>query len=475
MNRILPTWYILFVAVAAPAVASPPQAVAIALADAKTLPPDRARHTKYLDLTYKVSDEERQKAFEWISFHLNQLSKESEIVQPRLVGPHRELVAFDIRDYGIDRMVYGKLLAANDPYFHVQADVTVTDGYGRKYVERRFLAAPWVGPAGIAELYTLTDSQVPILRADWFLYQTGQQKDRVVGYYDILGIGKTENDFLKFVGVDVKLAEEKKKEMRAAVGKSGVTLNNRAIQRLQSITGGFWRTEDFKSSVDKQNTLRLLDGATQPPHGDATEQYGSLANGLFVFFLANDKGERQDAAPDFIAGDKKSSSNDTRVHICISCVRCHVEGLRPINDFARTLFRDRGQLRSLSYDKIKRLRQVYLSDLPGQLDLDVAYYAAAVRKCNGLDVVDNSRLFASAWADYESDLGLEEIAWEVGVGVEVLKQKLAPYIVDDPGAPGGKLFDPVVGGLLQNPPIRMRREHFEETYLIFQRAVGGVP
>lgn len=449
-----------FCLVTARAVGSPPEAVAAALRHARTLPPDPARQLRYLDLTH-LPREAWADAARVLSFHLNSLSREPDLVRPTALDGGA-LLAFDLRDYGIDRLTYGRL-EASDPYFHIQVETTPT---GQK--ARWAAAAPWLNPAEVTELTTRLNTVVPVFRGDWFLYQTAVQADRVSGYYDLLGLGKKEADFNKLIGANPAEAKRLRLEMAASVASSSVALHNRGIQRQQALTGGHWLTLDFKTSTNKQNTARLLAGDTQPPQGDASEQYGVLPNRLFAYWLQNAKGERQDTAPDDIASDGKATSPDRRVQPMLSCVRCHTTGLQPVEDYARRLFSGPVQLVSPDYERLKRLRQLYLSDLPGQLAEDNGRYAGAVARANGLGVAENARLYADFWEAYaDRPVTAAVAARELGCPEDRLTNAVAAYV-----AKGG-IVDPVVAAYAQVPPLPIRRDHFEEVYSLLQSLLVG--
>lgn len=445
-------------------IAGPPEALALALGHARLAPLTSGQEIRYLDLTH-YTPAERDQAYRVLCFHLNALSRESDIVLPfRIDGG--AVIGFDLRDYGIDKGVYGRLGGpeAADPYFH--AVVENTDQYGKK--TRDTVHAPWLPPAQIAELANLCGSRVPILRADWFFFQTAVQKDRQAGYYDMLGLGKKSTDFQKLIGANPSEAKRLKLEMAASVASSSVALHNRGIFRQQSLTGGHWTTLDFKTSTNKQNTARLLAGDTEPPQGDASEQFGVLPNGLFAYWLENAKGERQDTAPDDIASDGRSTSNDRRVHAMLSCVRCHVEGLRPVDDYARRLFRGPLQLVSPDYDKLKRLRQLYLSDLPGKLGEDNGRYAAALKAINSWTAAENANNYAAFWESYaDTPVAPARAARELGITEERLLQAVREYVRTN------QIADPVIASFAQDPPVAIRRDHLEEVYPELQRMIGG--
>ena len=479
---------------------SPADAVRAATADLVRVPPDARPHVRYFS-AYHADAEQRKEFAAVLSFWCNSLSREPDIVRPVECGP--DLWRVDIRDYGWTRGTWEKL-ATEDPYFHVLGERAVEafaaeefDEYGywqiggkqvskgtsgAEWVTTRKVPkpkaaivpgkktdipqpAPWLPAKEYGALAVALNSNLPIARVDWWIYQTAVQKDRAVGYYDWLALGKAEKDFQELIGADVKLAQKVRKEIAAVVARSGVTLNNRSMERFATLTGSYWRTHDFKSSTFKQNTLRLLDGDTDPPKGDASEQYGSLPNELFAFWLQNDKGERQDAAPDFIASDGHATSTDRRVHIGVSCVRCHSPGIQPIGDWMRSVYRGPVQLASPDYEKLRRLRQLYLSDLDGHVRGDQQRYAAALLKCNGLTSQANAAAFSRVWERYaDTDLDAAAMAADIGcTEADLLKALKAQTKID-----------PVLAGLLATPPVGVRREHWHETYSIMYSYMGGI-
>lgn len=532
----------------------PAEAVSAAVADVRRMPPELQHSIRYLSL-HAIPKEARADFLKVLSFHCNSLSREADIIQPRMIG---DIAAVNLLDYAWKAEVWERF-AAVYPYYHFKVvkvpvvevpvvpvvpvipvipdmaqpispekgegplgeafkiyrdgpgnslveishtdlipgeTVWVKDKPGRsirkvvvpkakaevreKTVEKPKEPAPVV-PARVkaadagkdaeeyATLVLLTGSEIPIVRADWFIYQTAIQEGRgTAGYYDFLSLGKKEADFQELIAADVKAAQRVKREMAASVGRSGVTLNNRGIEWFATITGDYYRSQDFKTSTFKQNALRLLDGDTDPPKGDASEQYGSLPNGLFAFWLQNANGERQNAAPDFIAGDTHTISSDKRVHIGKSCISCHQEGIRPIRDWVRNVYSGPVQLASTDYAKLKRLRQLYLSDLEGRVKQSNAVYAGVLKKVNGLTPEANAKAYNRVWDEYfEKDLGPKEAAFELGVSVETLTKALKAYGTK-------KLADPVLLGLLADQPAAIRREHWEESIQLAQEIVKGV-
>lgn len=449
----------------APVLASPQSAMAAALADARKLPPAIAQQTRYLDGS-NLPAEYRTEASRVLDFHANQLSRNSELVKLRRVSP--DLWAVVLTDYSWERQVWENL-AVIEPHFHVLA--LWPGGVwpdGRYYAPGTFrYAVPgfWLDQKQAAELTLLTNSGVPLVRADWWFVQSARQlslnnQQTGAGYYDWLGL-KARKDFEKLVRLDEKASVELGKEIRAVVERSGVATQNRQILRLQTLTGGYWMTLDAKSSTNKQNAIRLL-GKGDYRH-DAEEIFGVLPNGLFGFFLSAADGTRQDSAPDFIGVDDSPLrlGRDARIHIGLACVRCHVEGLRPIDDWVRRTLRSPLQLNVADPVRINEFRRQYFSNLERQREKDNAVYAEALEEISGWKPAEAAKAFAGFWNRYAlQNHDLKGVAKEMGLADDelagALKKEGSP-----PPAGKGRL-DAVLSGLLQSPESKIRPEQLEE-------------
>jgi hypothetical protein len=467
------------------ALAGPNEALAAAVKEARTLPAEAAPYARYLT-TYALRDRDKAEFLRVLTFHVNCLSREAEVGRLAAVAP--DVYRLDIRDFAWNAKVYERL-ADVDPWFHVrltqagEVEVDVEQEYGipdgkggytnryTKTEKRRITrptaitaAAPWLDAAAIAELVNRTQSQAPLLRADWFFFQTAISEGHDPGYLDFLGI-KDRKDFEKLVGLDAELAKRLQREIRAILARSGVALNNRQLVRFQTITGGYWVSLDSEKNVDRNNAVRLLDADYQH---DAEEIYGVLPNGLFAVGAFAAAGAVQKTVPDKIASDGSATGNDRRIHTAKSCFVCHVEGIRPIDDYARKLYRDPVRLQAVDYDQLRRLQRLYLSDLATQVRKDQADYAEALLRVNGLTPGDNARAYLRAWDAYaERDLAVEDIARDLGVTKEALLGGLKQY------ARSVGQLDPVLAGLVQDPSLTLRREHVDEAVPLFHLALKG--
>jgi len=369
------------------------------------------------------------------------------------------LIRIVLDDYRWNAKTWDKL-EEDDPYFHVQLDAGATAGEqvywpggvwaredggdGRHYaagyypsvkmqatakVKRIFALAPWLPQQAVLTLTTATASQTPILRADWFLWETAIQAGRKVGYYGLLEV-KNRADFQRLTGFDQKLSEEFSRELRAAVANSGVTINPRRIARFEKIGGAYWTSFDVKDSKDRKNPLRVLNGGFQH---DAEEVFSAGSNGLWKTALFDANGTLQEFVPPEIAHDRTSHSNDLRVHVgTLSCFRCHDaakghDGLQPVNDWARRLFTLPLALTSPDYQKLKELRQAYLRKLEPFMVVDRARHAAAVKEACGLSASEWAQGLARVYAEYDQPVTLARAAADVGLSKQAFLAALERY------------------------------------------------
>jgi len=423
------------------------QAVRLAAADLASLHADARLEVRYFTL-YNTPSSMRQDCIRVLAGHCNGLSREPDIVKLGVVpGTDSTLIRFVLSDFGWTRETWDKL-ADSEPYFHVQleAEELVDQPYGvigedgkwrqtevrkeRQKVKKASALAPWLadGLRGMAAVKALTEgtqSRCPIVRADWFVWQTCCQADRSPGYYDFLGI-KTQKDFETLIGFDGKFAKKSKRvELLEAVSESGVAQQPRRIRRDNTIgIMGYWRTFDNKEAVNKANPLRILDNETF--QFDAGEMFGPLPNNFWTYALFSADGTRQDSAPDFIGHDSTTNSNDGRIHVGLSCVRCHApnSGLNPIDTWARNLLQPPLALQSPDLESIKKLRQQYLRDLQGPMDDDRRTYARALFEATGMKPKDYATAFSKCFADYDGGVDLGRAAVDLGVTPERLKQAL---------------------------------------------------
>jgi hypothetical protein len=450
---------------------SPNSELEAAHSDSLRLVGDQALKTRYWTTYYEPPA--RQKAIQQlIDYWPNGLSVEPDIVKPRRVTP--TLYAIELDSYGWRADTWEKLLDVPEPWFHVQVRVAAhnwspsyyTQGVGwrsSKPLQDKIytIPAPWTDYTKATELSLKTGTAVPIVRFDWFMNQTGQEGGKA-GYYQWLGL-KAGKDLETLAGLSREAKRSILKEVAGIVSDSGVSLNSRQIFRIPTLGGTWWETRDV---IDpKKNALRELDNDYK---ADALEVYYELPNGLFGFALLDAKNNLQATAPDTIASDSKSTNRDARVRVGVSCIRCHAEGLRPIDDWGRKVFTRENELALGSPDRkvYQRLKQVYLGPLQKNLKDDLSRYTSTLAEVCGLKPAEFSKLFTLAWADYESKPLLPaDIAREVGLTEAEYLARLKRYVATQGTA------DTVVASMKAGLPTR--REHLEEALPLLMPALGN--
>ena len=429
----------------------PAQVTAAAVADALSLPPDVVRRTRYLDARALVSGEDAAVNYGVLSFHVNALSREAEIVPPRKVTPW--LWAVDVADYRWKSTVFGALRERNSYY---AVPVTVIEN-GKETTD----VVPNPAIPQLAQLVELTGSLTPVVRADQFFFLTAAQVDRTGhGYYDFLEL-KSRADAEKLATLDRKAAEAVYREHAAIVPQSGVGTNNRQVFRYATISGAWWETRD---AVRNDKTANAVANLLADFKHAAEEIVFTLPNGLPGYYLSDAAGKQVDSVPDTIAFDTGSTNNDRRIHPPYSCVGCHTDGgLIPIRDYARRVYnRDTGvSLAGLAVDPVvaKRLQSVYLGPLERNYANDRAGFTDQITAASGLKPAELAAGYRRVWSDYlDRPVTAARAAAELGVTEDALKARFRAY------ARTKGVLDPVLIGLAVDDGPPVRREYWEERF-----------
>src|SRR5436190_18801003 len=114
---------------------------------------------------------------------------------------------------------------------------------------------------------------------------------------------------------------------RAGFNSSGVSRNNRLIERHESGHVVYWKSYDFAGNTGRQ-TLFAQPLGPHPSHGfqhDGGEIILNLPNGLQAYMLADAHGRRLDKGPTAIVTDPRRP--DRAVENGLSCMTCHAKGM----------------------------------------------------------------------------------------------------------------------------------------------------
>ena len=249
-----------------------------------------------------------------VSKLVNSLSWGRKISNPQPIDLKATIFYIDLRDYeweiGTNRWT---LIEAEYPY-----------------------KTEFIAPTETSLRETLTtlrqemNCEVPFVHVDWFLATASLPPL----YHDILGLPETDRALE--TRLEVNVVENLRnaaghRVWRAGFDDSGVSNNNRVVERHESRYGAYWKSYDFAGSVGTQNIF------THPLafEHDGGEIIFNLPNGLQAYYLVDAGGNRLDAAPIGIVSNPATS--DPTVRNGLSCIGCHTEGMKVFKDEVRSV------------------------------------------------------------------------------------------------------------------------------------------
>lgn len=255
---------------------------------------------------------------------INHLSRQPFIVRPEIVdGETASVFAVDIRKLGWEKKPFRVSVAGKEEAspFNLFDLVLLEYPYGIIFEDSitfDSLLTDFINPAGLAR-------PIPYLRTDWFCSVATQPPL----YHDLLQLPFDLGQLEKDLGVDSAANIREHRVQRAGMAVSGVSRNNRAVERHQGPQGMYWKSVDYATSQGRENIF------TDPINLEGTggEMIFRLPNGMHGYYVATAKGERLDAAPTSIVTDK--FAEDKTVRNGLACIRCHDQGVKDFTDDVR--------------------------------------------------------------------------------------------------------------------------------------------
>ena len=258
-----------------------------------------------------------------------------------------------------------------------------------------------------------TNCEVPFVRADWFIATVSLPPL----YHEILDLPKTDGELEAQLEVNVAANIENApgiRVWRAGFNESGVSRNNRVVERHESRYGAYWKSYDFAGNTGQQNIF------THPlnfTHGGG-EIIFNLPNGLQAYYLFTAAGERLDAAPINIVSN--TGARDPVIRNGLSCMGCHTEGMKTFEDQVRSVI---AQIPNPPYDKAQALRlYAEKSDMDSLLREDIDRYKRAIAVAGG--VFGGSEPIQQLVRQFESPLDAAHAAAEVGLEAASFLKKI---------------------------------------------------
>lgn len=456
------------------AIFTPNSSVKFAEEDILKIPEMDQKNIRYLSL-YNIPEKERDSVLQSVSFMCNSLSTRRKIYKPFFVeDSENTVIRLKITDYDWNPKTWDELAKKGsgprrqpEPYFNyfqikeskikkgiMMPDLKIDKEKGpeifKEHIEEVIEASfpSWIEKDNYSNLKKLTESNTPILRADWFLSNVCLPPF----YYDFLQLGKNDKSFTDLIFADDSLAKKARSKDKGIVSISSVSRNNRTLIRNPTFTGGYyWFAHDSKHSVNNKNHLNNI----LNEEFDAINSIGSLPNGLQAYFTSDSKGNRLDFVDPDISID--NTSVDKIVRTARSCIICHSEGIKQIEDDVRSL---KISFSSFSRPEIYELEDLYNSDLEFQINKDQSYYALSVKRATNLTSLENSLLFSKIYNYYsESFLNKESISIDCGIPLSDLER----YVKSS--------NDPVILNLIAIPVRPIRRDQWERSYQNFMNII----
>ena len=367
----------------------------------ETLPAFNRPFARYFTIThlYNAGDsQETLKAYKIaLSKLINSLSWGYQVINPQPIDPAETIFYIDVRDYEWDVDDAWTQIENVYPY-NIEFDAET------QAVEHRKLA----------NLRQQMNCQVPYVYADWFIATASLPPL----YHDILDLPTTDSALESRLGVDVGKNLESapgKRVWRAGFNDSGVSNNNRVVERHTSRHGAYWKSYDFAGNIEKQNVF------THPLdfRQDGGEMIFNLPNGLQAYMIVDASGNRIDVAPTDIVANPAAS--DPAVRNGLSCIGCHTEGMKTVEDEVRLNIQ---RARNPTYDKEQALRlYVEHAEMEGYVLEDTERYKAALEATGDTfgGLVEPVHRFHEV---YQSPLEASHAAAAVGLQTDTLLSEI---------------------------------------------------
>ena len=290
---------------------------------------------------------------------VNSLSWGFEIIRPQPIDAAGTIFYIDLRDYEWDIRGDGWTQIEQAYPYAIEFDASTQAGLLGK----------------LRNLRQDMNCEVPFVHVDWFLATASLPPL----YHDILDLPATDRELERDLDVNVDRNIQSApgvRVWRAGLNDSGVSNNNRVVERHTSRYGAYWKSYDFAGNVGTQNVFTNPLSFTQ----DGGEVVFNLPNGLQAYYISDASGNRIDVAPTTIVSNPGAS--DPAVRNGLSCIGCHTEGMKDFEDQVRGVVE---QIPNPPFDKDQALR-LYAEKavMDRHLSDDTARYKAALEATGGV-------------------------------------------------------------------------------------------
>lgn len=367
------------------------------------------RFVRYLSLAHLsnsgTGEDELQTYRNALSKLINSLSWHPKIRKPEPIDDAQTILRIDLRWYMWDAALWNRLL--NDYPYGLLDDSTTSRA-----------------------IMVSTGTKIPLIRADWFIATAS----RPLLYQDLLQLPGNLAELEKQLRVDAGANIAQDRVLRLAFNGSGISKNNRILERHDAVHGYYWRTYDFEEvpqnliergdlQPDRRNVFAypLGPGSTENAFQHAGgEAIFSLPNGLQGYYIMNAVNNRVDKAPQAIVSDPKRP--DRAVETGVSCMGCHIPGIISKAD----QMRDHLDTNPKAIPKLDR--EIAKAIYPGkeiataQMEEDAKRFTAALEQTGAK--VNKYEPVITMTLRYEADVDAVTAAAEVGLPYEEFQKRI---------------------------------------------------
>ena len=374
----------------------------------------KRRNTRYITLTHfhnNLNEKEAQieEYRQGVRKLLNSLTWMPDLVKPQAIDPERTIYRINLLDLDWTPEQWEELVAAYP--------------YGIDYKDQLTTV-----------LRTLTGSKLCALRGDWFAFAASQPPF----YHSLLGLPEGETSLTKLEQrLNVKRIHniQNGRADRAAIGNghSGVSANNRLVERHTAAYGAYWLSYDFDKKVGSADLLAnplgppdVFGGSHVFKHAGG-EVIFNLPNHLQGYLLVNSSGNRLDIAPPFVH-DLENERDSGQIINGVSCINCHYAGMRSVQN--ELLTTDKDQMAAFNRGEVEFIRELYPSaeDFKKRLNNDEQTFRKVLADLG----ISDPRAFTLAGEPihvlverFRRNVNLDSAAAEVGLTADEFKQRLS--------------------------------------------------
>ena len=289
---------------------------------------------------------------------VNSLSWGFEVINPEPIDPRETIFYIDLRHYEWDVRNEAWTQIEREYPYSIDFDIETQAGLHTKLTNLR------------AEM----DCEVPFVHVDWFLANASLPPL----YHDILDLPETDRELEQQLEVNVARninSAPGVRVWRAGFNDSGVSSNNRVVERHTSRYGAYWKSYDFAGSVGPQHIF------THPLtfRHDGGEVVFNLPNGLQGYYISDASGNRIDEAPTEIVSNPAASNPAVRNGL--SCIGCHTEGMKTFEDEVRAVILKEPEGPAKDQGLRLYVEQSVMDDL---VEEDTERYREALEKTGGV-------------------------------------------------------------------------------------------